>query len=104
MRRALSARRVVTMGVVTVLAILLGVSYAEDARKKSAAKEGGDKDAPPSSYSPVVIKERFDTIRQRMEADKPKVQQRQADLLEQRYDLADRPAKDVKMGCKKLAQ
>jgi cytochrome c peroxidase len=104
MRRALSARRVVALGVVTVLAILLGVSYAEDARKKTAAKEGGDKDAPPSSYIPVVSKERFDTIRQRMEADKPKIMQRQKELLEKRYDLADRPAENVKMGRKKLAQ
>ena len=105
MRRALSARRLAAGGVVAVLAILLGVSYAEDARKKAdAPRAAADKDVPATSYAPVVITERFETIRQRMEGDKPKVMQRQRDLLEKRYDLADRPANGVKIGRKKSAQ
>src|SRR5262249_17891351 len=105
MIRALSARRLAAGGVVAVLAILLGVSYAEDARKKEEARRAAaDKDVPPSSYAPVVITERFETIRKRMDADKPKIMQRQMELLEKRYDLADHPAMGVKMGRKKLVQ
>jgi hypothetical protein len=44
---------------------------------------------PPTSYSPVVIPEDFDTIAARMEAAKPNIEERQAALLQQRYDLKD---------------
>jgi len=50
-----------------------------------------------SSYSPVVIKESFETIMARMKAEKPKVMKRQMDLLNQRYDLSNSPAKGVTM-------
>jgi len=50
-----------------------------------------------SSYSPVVIKESFETIMARMRAAKPEVMKRQMDLLNQRYDLSDRPAEGVTM-------
>jgi cytochrome c peroxidase len=45
----------------------------------------------------VVIKEEFKTIMERMKADKPTVMARQKALLEERYDLSNRPAKDVTM-------
>jgi cytochrome c peroxidase len=51
----------------------------------------------PSSYAPVVIKEDFTTIMERMKAEKPKVMARQKALLEERYDLSNRPATDVTM-------
>lgn len=51
----------------------------------------------PSSYAPVVIKEDFDATMARMEAEKPQVMKRQMDLLEERYDLSDRPAKGFTM-------
>ena len=51
----------------------------------------------PSSYAPVVIKEDFKTIMERMKADKPTVMARQKALLDERYDLSNRPAKDVTM-------
>src|SRR5262249_26852449 len=50
-----------------------------------------------SSYLPVDIKEPFSSVMSRMKAAKPEVMQRQLSLLEQRYDLSDRPAKDVTM-------
>ena len=50
-----------------------------------------------SSYAPVDIKEDFQTILKRMNAKKPKVMKRQLDLLNERYDLGDRPAGDVAM-------
>ena len=51
----------------------------------------------PSSYAPVVIKEDFKAILKRMTAQKPEVMARQKALLEERYDLSNRPAKGVTM-------
>ena len=45
-----------------------------------------------TSYSPVVLTESFAAVMQRMTAAKPGIMSRQKALLEQRYDLADRPA------------
>jgi len=53
--------------------------------------------APPSSYLPVVPKEDFQTTMQHMKANKPIVMQRQNSLLNERYDLSNRPAKDAAM-------
>lgn len=50
-----------------------------------------------TSYMPVDIKEPFSSILQRMKAAQPAIQQRQATLLAERYDLADRPAPGVTM-------
>ena len=54
------------------------------------AQESGTK---PSSYSPVVIQEDFGSIMSRMSAAKAGVMKRQMSLLEERYDLSNRPAK-----------
>ena len=51
----------------------------------------------PSSYAPVVIKEDFATIMARMKAEKPGHMNKQMALLQQRYDLSNRPAKDAAM-------
>ncbi len=48
----------------------------------------------PSSYAPVVITEDFATIMARMKAAKAEVMKRQMDLLNERYDLSNRPAAD----------
>src|SRR5713101_6373179 len=50
-----------------------------------------------TSYMPVDIKEPFQTTLARMKAAQPAVQKRQADLLAERYDLADRAASGVTM-------
>ncbi len=52
---------------------------------------------PPSSFAPVVIKEYFQTIMERMKKAKPEVMKRQMDLLNKRYDLSDHPSSDAKM-------
>lgn len=57
-----------------------------------------------SSYSPVVVKESFETIMGRMKAAKPEVMKRQMDLLSERYDLANRPASGVTMSRGKPVQ
>jgi len=50
-----------------------------------------------TSYMPVDIKEPFATTMQRMRAAQPAIQKRQADLLAERYDLANRAAAGVTM-------
>jgi cytochrome c peroxidase len=57
-----------------------------------------------SSYSPVVIKESFEAVMARMKAAKPEVMKRQMDLLNERYDLSNRPATGVTMSRGKAVQ
>ena len=64
---------------VTILLFVSGVSAQE------AGKKG-------SSYAPVDIKEDFATTMARMKAAKAEVMKRQMDLLNERYDLSNRPA------------
>jgi cytochrome c peroxidase len=59
---------------------------------------------PPSSYLPVTSDESLSAVIKRMEAEKPAIAKRQSDLLEQRYDLTDRPSKSVKMSRGKVLQ
>jgi len=61
-------------------------------------------DPPPSSYAPVVITETFQAIKSRMEGAKRGVMQRQRSLLEQRYDLANRPVAGLTMTRGKAVQ
>jgi cytochrome c peroxidase len=58
----------------------------------------------PTSYSPVVITEAFDTIMQRMKAAKPSIREKHMSLLDERYDLSDTPAVDVTMARGKPVQ
>jgi cytochrome c peroxidase len=60
--------------------------------------------AQPTSYMPVNITEDFPTTLHRMQAAKPVIEKRQQDLLEQRYDLGDHPAKGVTMSGGKVIQ
>ncbi len=84
--------------VLTALAIVLFAGV-------TATKEKSDKAAPPpSSYSPVVIKENFATTMERMKKDKPQVMSRQLELLKKRYDLDNKPAKGVAMTRGKAVQ
>jgi len=57
-----------------------------------------------SSYMPVDIKEPFAKTMARMKAAKPEVMKRQMDLLKERYDLSNRPAKGVTMSGGKAVQ
>ena len=52
-------------------------------------------DQKPTSYAPVTGIEDFATVKARMEAARGEFEKRQADLLAQRYDLGNRPAKDA---------
>ena len=57
-----------------------------------------------SSYAPVVITEDFDSVVQKMEAEKAPIMKRQMKLLNERYDLTDRPANGVTMSRGKAVQ
>src|SRR5262245_37196871 len=50
-----------------------------------------------TSYMPVDIKEPLASVMARMKEAQPAVQKRQADLLAERYDLANRPAAGATM-------
>ncbi len=57
-----------------------------------------------SSYSPVVITKPFAKTMAEMKQAKPKVMERQMKLLNERYDLSDRPAKGITMSRGKPVQ
>jgi cytochrome c peroxidase len=78
------ARRIAGTAVI-VGAVILGVLVPVMAQQK------------PSSYAPVTGLDDFKTVMERMEAARATVMKKQMDLLGQRYDLSDRPAKDVTM-------
>ncbi len=75
--------------------LLITVSFSTFAQTPSSGE---------SSYSQVVIKESFDAIMTRMKAAKPEVMKRQMDLLNERYDLSNRPASGVTMSRGKPVQ
>ena len=57
-----------------------------------------------TSYAPVAITEDFDSIVSRMKAAKDEIMKRQMDLLKERYELSDRPAKGITMSRGKAVQ
>ena len=59
---------------------------------------------PASSYAPVVSKETFNATMARMSGARREVMKRHMTLLEQRYDLSDRPARGVTMSGGKAVQ
>ena len=83
--------RAALWGVGGALLAVLTMAYVQGSGGKAADKP------PPSSYSPVVINETFESIFKRMSAAKPKIMARQMALLHERYDLDDHPATGVKM-------
>src|SRR5215471_4196564 len=85
MKHSKGTGRAIVLGGVCVGLLVVGIAYNGDAAQKS------------SSYAPVDIKEDFAAISARMKAAKPEIMKRQMDLLAVRYELANRPAKDVTM-------
>jgi cytochrome c peroxidase len=80
------------LGTLAIIVIVVDVPYAQEPIQKG------------TSYSPVDIKEDFAAIMARMKVAKPEVMKRQMDVLHARYDLANRPAKDVTMSRGKPVQ
>jgi len=65
------------------LLVALGIAYSQEQGK--------------TSYTKLDITERFVSIMGRMKAAKPAIEKRQANLLNERYDLSDRAAAGVTM-------
>jgi cytochrome c peroxidase len=83
----LSKRKWPWMALTAATALVsLTVAYAQQLPDRGA-----------TSYMPVDIKEPFAAIMARMKAAQPAIQKRQADLLAERYDLANRAAAGVTM-------
>jgi cytochrome c peroxidase len=82
---------VLTMGVTLISGFTL--AYAQQTPPSGA-----------TSYMPVDLKEAFATVMARMKAAQPEIQKRQADLLAERYDLANRSAAGVTMSRSKPIQ
>ncbi len=79
------------------------VALALAGTPQGVADEGGEGRS--ASYAPVAVRHDFPMMVSHMKAAKPKIMQRQLDLLAQRYDLSDRPGaatmsrgKPVQMG------
>jgi len=68
---------------VVTLSLAFHVAHAQDQGK--------------TSYMKVDITEPFASILARMQAAKPDIERRHSDLLNERYDLSDRPARGVMM-------
>jgi cytochrome c peroxidase len=82
----------------------LGTVVSHAAKEKAKEKGASKEEQKVTSYAPVVIKEKFATIFERMKGEKPKVMARQKALLEERYDLGNRAAKGVTMTRGKAVQ
>src|SRR5216684_2818160 len=90
----LSKRKWPWMALTAATALVsLTVAYAQQLPDRGA-----------TSYMPVDIKEPFATIMARMKAAQPAIQKRQADLLAERYDLANRAAAGATMSRGKAIQ
>ncbi len=96
-------RRKTSRRALTLLTVAVAMSAAAATWRGASAEEGA---APrgKTSYAPVALEEKFETVRSRMESAKVGVMKRQMDLLAERYDLSDRPAKDVTMARGKAVQ
>ncbi len=92
MRRVMRRYGTALLVISATVCFVLAVTYAQEAGKQR------------SSYSPVVIQESFASIMTRMKAAKPAVMKRHMDLLNERYDLGDRPAEGVTMSGGKPVQ
>jgi cytochrome c peroxidase len=80
-----SYRQWALLSMLATIVIAWGVPYAEEPQQRG------------TSYLPVDLKEDFSAVMSRMKAAKPEIMKRQMDLLKERYDLANRPAKNVTM-------
>ena len=86
----LPTRKISAMMAFGGLLIVLGVVYAQERGQ--------------TSYMPVDIKETFAAIMARMTTAKPAIEKAHTDLLNERYDLADRAAQGITMSRGKPVQ
>ncbi|NUN24801.1 MAG: cytochrome B6 [Candidatus Jettenia caeni] len=85
----------------TALSLLYG--QEEKPVKTSTKEEKGvkmitqKKKTVKNSYLPVAVTEPFNDMMARMKADKPAIMKRHMDILNERYELSNNPAKDITM-------
>jgi cytochrome c peroxidase len=84
------------IGLAVLALVSVGVVITGAQKEKPKAKV--------SSYAPVVITEDLAATVTRMKGEKPAILARQQALLTERYDLSDRPAKEVTMTRGKAVQ
>ena len=81
--------------------ISAGALVAQEVPTESLTRTAGGKLPIPArgetSYAPVAVEEDFAALMKRMSAKKPEVMRRQRALLQERYDLSNRPVKGVTM-------
>lgn len=75
------------------LGVLAGVAVVQAQAEKGV-----------TSYAPVAVTESVSSVISRMKAAKPEIMKRQQDLLAERYDLGNHPAKGVTMANGKAVQ
>ena len=80
--------------ILAIAAALVGVNLAHGQQQQRGE----------TSYAPVDIKETFASIMARMTAAKPGIEKEHTALLNERYDLSDRPAQGVTMSRGKPVQ
>ncbi len=86
-----------TLSVLAGVAVLAGCVGAASAQNKKKSQSNEIEPRGKTSYMPVAITETFEEIMRRYKADKPRVMEAHKKLLNERYDLSDRPANDVTM-------
>src|SRR5258706_13808843 len=79
-------------GAVLGASIVCSTAFAQSPTPIPPGPERGQ-----TSYMPVAIKESFSSIMSRMTAAKPDIEKEHTELLNQRYDLSNRPAPGVTM-------
>jgi len=82
------ASRLATLGAITLA--IASIAGSQDDKSRRARTSDSPPPPPPSSFAPVVEKETFDAVRDRMTRTKADVEAAHRALLEERYDLADR--------------
>lgn len=87
-----------------VLLGLLGAAFIAGAAAYTAEMTYEEVKVGSSSYAPVVITEKLADTMARMKAQKPEIRARHMKLLDERYDLSDRPAEGVTMSGGKPVQ
>jgi cytochrome c peroxidase len=94
----------VLTGIAIAAVVWLARGRGELASVEAAPPKGKVAPRGESSYAPVVDEVPFDKVYANLSREKPEVMRRQLALLRDRYDLADRPVKDVTMSRGKRVQ
>src|ERR1700730_11437058 len=92
MTRVKSIKLSIICGAVLGESIVCSTAFAQSPTPVPPDQERGQ-----TSYMPVDIKESFSTIMSRMTAAKPDIEKEHTNLLNERYDLSNRPAQGVTM-------